>query len=386
MRVLGACSLGGAGHLRPLAPLLIAARDRGDEVRVVAPPALQAMVDAEGLAFVPGGEPPESAIAPIREQLAVAPPLQASMLGNRELFARLAADAMLPGVERVVREWAPDLVLRDPAEYASAIVAHEHSVPAAQVAISLANVESGSLAVAAEVLDAHRRGLTDALRADPYLTRVPAAIDPSPFSSTIRYHDAEPAPAALPDWWAGSRAPLVYVTFGTVLGYMTIASEVFRTALDAVNSIDARVLLTVGRKFDPTELGSVPTHVHVESWVDQRDALACADVVVCHGGSGTVYGALAAGVPLVVVPVFADQFENARRVEACGAGVVVQRPHDDASSARTTVDRDDAPRIEAAVRLVLQTPSYRERTQAIAADVAATPTAAVALELLNRPR
>src|SRR4051794_12749112 len=189
MRVLGACSLGGAGHLRPLAPFLIAARNRGDEVCVVAPPALREMVEAEGLTFVEGGEPPESAIAPIREQLAVAPPHVASVLGNRDLFARLAADAMLPSVERVVREWQPDLVLRDPAEYASAIVAHDRSVPTAQVAISLADVEAGSLAVAGEVLEAHRAGLVDEMRADPYLSRFPAALDPSPFATTIRYRD-----------------------------------------------------------------------------------------------------------------------------------------------------------------------------------------------------
>jgi hypothetical protein len=316
----------------------------------------------------------------------VAPPFEASVLGNRDLFAHLAADAMLPAVERVVQEWAPDLVLRDPAEYASAIVAHARSVPAAQVAISLAEVEAGSLGVAAPVLDAHARGLTDALRADPYLTRVPAALDPSPFATTIRYRDPEPAPAPLPDWWGGSRAPVVYVTFGTVLGYMTIASEVFRAALAAVYPMDARVLLTVGRKFDATVLGPLPDHVHIEPWVDQRNALACADVVVCHGGSGTVYGALAAGVPLVVVPVFADQFENARRVEASGAGVVVQRLQDDPSGARTTVDRDDAPRIAVAIMHVLSTPSYRERAQAIAAEVAATPNVADVLDSLSRRR
>ncbi len=49
-----------------------------------------------------------------------------------------------------------------------------------------------------------------------------------------------------------------------------------------------------------------------------------ATVVVCHGGGGTTLGALAAGVPLVVVPLFSsDQYINARRVSATGAGVNV---------------------------------------------------------------
>jgi UDP:flavonoid glycosyltransferase YjiC (YdhE family) len=60
--------------------------------------------------------------------------------------------------------------------------------------------------------------------------------------------------------------------------------------------------------------------------------VAEAAAVVCHGGSGTVLGTLSAGVPLIVVPLFADQADNARRVEAVGAGLVApvprrRRPH-----------------------------------------------------------
>jgi UDP:flavonoid glycosyltransferase YjiC (YdhE family) len=383
VRVLGACSLGGAGHLRPLAPFLAAAQRRGDDVRVIGPPALREMVEAEGLAFVPGGEPPESDIAPIREQLAVAPPLEASVLGNRELFGRLAADAMLPAVDRIVEEWQPDLVLRDPAEFASAIVAARRSVPVVQVAISLAEVEAGSLAVAAPALDRHGAGMTDALRAVPYLTRFPGALDPSPFPTTIRYHDGDGATArALGDWWPASPtpAPLVYATFGTVLGFMSMAADVFKVALAGVAPLDTRVLVTVGRQLDIEALGAVPDHVHVEPWVDQADVLAVADVVVCHGGSGTVYGALAAGVPLVVVPVFADQFENARRVAASGAGLVVEQQPVDPGGARVPIAMNAAPRITRAIEHVLSNPSLRARAHTIAAEMAATPTVAEALD------
>lgn len=95
------------------------------------------------------------------------------------------------------------------------------------------------------------------------------------------------------------------MTFGTVLGYMSIASRVYRAALRAVEHVEARVLLTVGNRFDPGALGPLPSHVHVEPWVDQDRVFPEADLVVCHGGSGTAFGALAAGVPLVTVPVFA---------------------------------------------------------------------------------
>ena len=157
----------------------------------------------------------------------------------------------------------------------------------------------------------------------------------------------------------GSDAPLIYMTFGTVLGFMSIAAEAYRMALKAVQRTRARVLLTVGRRFDASTLGPVPAHVHVEAWVDQARVLERADVVVCHGGSGTTLGALAAGVPLVMVPLFADQFENGRRVAAAGAALVVE----------TRV-----PEITSSIEDVLGDGRYRDRARAIAAEMSATPT------------
>jgi UDP:flavonoid glycosyltransferase YjiC (YdhE family) len=99
-----------------------------------------------------------------------------------------------------------------------------------------------------------------------------------------------------------------------------------------------------------------------------------ADLVLCHGGSGTVYGALAAGIPVVVVPVFADQFENGRRVAATGAGLVVEPEPAVVPGPRTVIADADAPRITAAAKIVVQDPSYRRAAEVIAAEMAATPT------------
>jgi UDP:flavonoid glycosyltransferase YjiC (YdhE family) len=60
--------------------------------------------------------------------------------------------------------------------------------------------------------------------------------------------------------------------------------------------------------------------------VPLTDALAEASVVACHGGSGTVLGALAAGTPMAVLPLFADQPYNARRIARLGAGLEVAEP------------------------------------------------------------
>jgi len=380
MRVLGACSLGGAGHLHPLVPILDAARRRGADVLVAGPPAIRDLVEDAGYPFHPGGEPPETEVAPIRERLPVVPPEEATRLGNRELFGRLATEAMLPTMAALCAAWRPDLVVREPAEYSSAIVACRTRVPMAHVAISLAEAEEGSIAVAAPALTPVEGGVVDALHAAAYLTRFPAALDPSPFPTTIRFHEPTAPGAPLTDWWGGSDAPLVYVTLGTVVGHLSTAAALYRRLVDAVDGLEARVLLTVGRHFDPARLGPVPGHVHVEGWVDQADVLPDARVVVCHGGSGTVFAALAAGVPLVVVPVFGDQVENGRRVAAAGAGLVASPP--DATRRARPADR---PGIAEPIRRVLADAAYRDAARRIAEGMAATSTADDALALVLDP-
>jgi UDP:flavonoid glycosyltransferase YjiC (YdhE family) len=384
MRILAACSLGGAGHFNPLVPFLRAAQRRGDEVLTVGPPALREIVESAGFPFWAGGEPSEEQVAAIRERLPVVPAAEASVLGNRELFGRLATAAMLAGMEAAWGEWVPKLVLRDPTEYASAVLAARTRTPVAQVGISLAEAEAGSIATAAPALEEHRQGLVSELRAQPYLTRFPASIDPSPFANTVRFHEPPETRVSIPDWWRGADAPLIYMTFGTVLGYMSIAAATYRMALTAAERASARVLLTVGRRFDASTLGPVPANVRVEAWIDQARVLERADLVVCHGGSGTMLGALAAGVPLVVVPLFADQFENARRIAATGAGRVVE------AQIRTgggrSINAVAATEITRGIEDVLGDVAYRDRARGIAAEMAATRTVEEVLTHLRSGR
>jgi UDP:flavonoid glycosyltransferase YjiC (YdhE family) len=373
MRVLIA-STGGAGHYHPLVPLVDAFARRGDDLLLVVAPELEATVTATGLPFRIGGSPPATETDAIRRQLPTAPALEASVLGNRELFGRLCTAAMLPAMQAAFGSWRPDLVVREPCEYSSAVVAGREGVPHAQVAISQAVVEEWSIGIAAPALEPYGDSVVGQLRASPYLTRFPAALDPSPFPDTRRFRQT-PAPQAgsLPDWWHGAGGPLVYLTFGSITGGLGIAPAVYRAGLDAVTGLKARVLLTVGRGVEVDSLGPLPENVHVEAWVPQDDVLTEAAAVVCHGGSGTTFGALAAGVPLVIVPLFADQPTNGVLVAAAGAGLVVG-PEPGAAERRARIAPDDAPRIRAAIETVLATAAFGEAAQRIAADMRAQPT------------
>ena len=385
LRVLFACSLGGSGHLNPLLPAMAEARRLGHEVRVVGPAGMARTVEEQGYPFWPGGEPPEATLRPLREQLPRLPRRQAAVLGNREIFGRMATSWMLPEMERVVAQWRPDRIVREPCEYASAIVAAEMGIPVVQLAVSLAEVEDGSIGAAASALEEHRDGLTALVRATPYWTRFPSTLDPSPFPTTCRYREPGADVTALPplgEWWGGRDGPLVYLSFGTVLGHLSFAPDLYRLALAAVRHLEARVLMTVGHRVAVSELGPIPEHVHVEQWVDQERVLDQATAVISHGGSGTTFGALAAGVPVVVVPVFGDQIENGRRVARAGVGRAVLPRSDEAGIDPDTVpfDEGDLGRIEEAVREVLGDPRYRQAARGVADEMARAPSLAALLD------
>jgi UDP:flavonoid glycosyltransferase YjiC (YdhE family) len=373
MRVLLGCSLGGLGHLTPVTAAARALECLGHEPLVVLPPALSDAARENGLNFRVGDEPPRSVIDDVWARVRAGPPKAVVGLIDRELFADRCTTAMLGAVEQLCHEWEPQLVVREPCEYATAVAAHRAGIPQLQVGISQSAIEHHVLEDVADTVDRHGAGVAAAIREAPYLTAFPASLDPSPWRDTRRFREPLPPPVPLPDWWPGDDRPLVYVTFGTVLGHLGEAQAVYRTLLDAVGDVPVRVLLTVGRKIDPETLGVIPDNVHIERWVPQQDVFPHAHLVVCHGGSGTTFGALAAGVPLVICPLFADQSANARLVDTAGAGVVVDVRHRATGGVGHLGPEDVAP-VRAAIASALDEPSHRRSADRLAGEIASHPT------------
>jgi len=111
------------------------------------------------------------------------------------------------------------------------------------------------------------------------------------------------------------RKPLVVVSFSTRFAAVSVGQGV----LDALATLPVRGLITLGPALAPEDL-RVPANILVRSFVPHRAVLPRAQLVVTHGGLGTVMAALAHGVPLVCIPLKNDQYENAMRVRASGAG------------------------------------------------------------------
>jgi MGT family glycosyltransferase len=137
--------------------------------------------------------------------------------------------------------------------------------------------------------------------------------------------------------------PRVYFTLGTIFDLES--GDLFERVISALAGLDVDAVATIGTRLDPSTF-SAPPNVRVEQYVPQDRILASSDLVVSHGGSGSVLGAIAFGLPLVVLPLGADQPHNADRCDATGIGRVVD----------ATASSDE---IAEAIGAVLADPSYR---------------------------
>lgn len=394
MRVL-LTTRGSSGHLIPLAPIARACREAGHEVLVSTQAQHRANVEREGLPFAELADPPAEEWMPMLAEFGRLGIDAADKRMIGEFFAGVDTRAALPGLLAIIDDWKPDLIVRESWEFASTIAGELRGIPLARVALGLASVEERTLEYAAAELDAVRvaHGLApdpegERLRGVPYLTMTPEPLDAGSEAVAPEVHRFRPpreaAKEELGDWWPGNDDPLLYLTFGSVTAgaHLGFFPALYVAVLDALGSLPVRVLLTIGEPRDPGELGPLPPNVHVETWFPQQSILREASAVVCHGGYGTTLGALAAGVPLIVLPLFSsDQWDNAAAVARSGAGIALDRER--ATQPVLALPGDGAlQELAPAALRVLEEPGFRAATEAVARAVDSTPPVADLVDVL----
>ena len=378
MRVLVATTAG-AGHFAALAPFAAAIRDAGHAVRVAAPASFAPAVQRAGFEHAPLADSPADEMGAVYARLPALPREEANAVVIREIFCGINARTTFPAMQAVAEQWRPDLILRETAEFASYLVAERTGTPHAQVAISVASFEEFIRPLADEPLrQLGSMGGSVGLLAAPRLTLVPASLDdegehPPRATHRFRYPAAADESAELPpEWWPDARAPLVYVTFGSVAAGIGFFPDFYRATLAALADLPVRILLTLGEAGAPEQLAPLPSNVHVERWWPQEQIVPHAAAMVTHGGFGTTMLGLSAGIPMVVVPLFSwDQYATARRIQAVDAGVSL----------------DDGPaaplRVRNALERVLGYSSYRLAARRVADEIARLPDPSTCVAVLE---
>ena len=361
------------GHVFPLLPLMYAARNAGHEVMVATGAELIPELRTRGFSTWTVGPSFEDAATELQRSTTDPGAAPGTELARDAvfLFARPSVRRAHELIPRAA-SWGPDMVISEVLEFAGREVAL--SLGALPVTHGFGTHVPESARLARIILDHLSSQLGTPSRQHAFDTGI--YVDPCPPSlqagglSSMDTWLIQPGTGELP---AGHELPqsilelpdrpVVYLTLGTVFN----DPDLVRTVLDAIEDLPISIVVTTGPGADPALLGPRPSHVAVVEFVPQALVLPCASAVVSHTGSGTMLGALAAGVPQVCLPRGADQFANAERVRSAGAGV------------RLLPDEVSPERLRAAVQAVLHDQTYAQAAKALQVEIGAMPTAAEVL-------
>lgn len=325
------------GHLLPTLPLARVAREAGDEVLVAAGANLRPAVG--DLAFAAFGLSAEGLMAEAVRRYGSPGVETDDTSAGVGVFTELRATADYDELLRLARDFGPDLVVSDDYDVLAALVASALGVPHVAHVIS-----PPARAFVREALDAgtaaqfERLGL---VRTTPWAVSLwpgsmidpggPAGRDVTPLRPTA-YTDPT-AGTFDPGLGQGGR-PTVLLTLGTIVADQDLVAR----ALRQLAGLDVDVIATSADGVDAEALGLSADRFAGVGFVPLDQLLGHASLVVTAGGAGTVLGALGAGLPLVVMPVLADQPSVAAIVARAGVGVVCENVDDLATAVRGALD------------------------------------------------
>ncbi|WP_211175288.1 glycosyltransferase [Pseudonocardia xinjiangensis] len=331
-----------------------ALRAAGHEVAVATGPALTDDVHRAGLRHLvmPRMLGPEELMADpelarrigLDRELAPSPdavPMEPGEAFGR-LFAGLIAVRAAEDMLEAARGFRPDLVVREATEFGGHLTAAVLGVPCATLDIApLAGVRHPGMV---PVLNGSRAvfglppldGLAGLLP-EPWISWLPESWYPDDIRATVRSYRApdaapevlDPAIVALP-----VDRPLVLAALGSSTG-VALAPEAspLPRIVEALGTVPCTAVVALGRGLDPSDwTGPRPANVHLTSFVQQRLLLPACDLFLTHAGLNSVREALAAGVPMVAVPLFAEQPANAERLAEAGVAVALDPTGVDAST------------------------------------------------------
>lgn len=332
------CVIPEKGHTNPMIGPAQALQDQGAEVVFHAETDIADQLLLAGIQrFVgPGIAPPP----PNRGAAFVAQIRDAAWLRQwiREMLVD-TAEARVEPLREVIRDVRPDVVAIDPMIYAAAIASEHEGVPWAALSNSLnpalpADLDSELLRTVAWLGPARaqlfaRHGMTPSFRGcdvlSPHLTvafttreLVGDVADCELVGPSLprRFRGDE---QSFPFSWLDPERPLVYLSFGSQIGDQP---DLIRSVIDAVAHRPVQLVVAGIAPESPLFRGC-SDNVLLRRYVPQLELLGRARVMITHGGANSVMEAIAAAVPLALVPLCNDQFHQAHFLARAGIGRVL---------------------------------------------------------------
>jgi UDP:flavonoid glycosyltransferase YjiC (YdhE family) len=353
------------GHVNSVLPLAVAAQRAGHEVVLATGSELVPHVERRGLTGWAAG--PSHA-----ENGGVDTPWM-------EYFAIAAEKRALDLVPRAA-DWKPDLVVHEETELAGPVVAACTDARLVVHGLGLMPPVRIWDAFAPTINRLLRQweapAAAGSVRDATYLELCPPSLRPPgervwSRARPLRPVGGQPAPgerlpAAMADL---PYASTVHLTLGTVFNH---APDVLAAAIAGLRDLPVNLVVTTGPGVDPDRFAPQPPHVLVTSYVPHALLLPRCRLVVSQGGAGILFGALAHGLPQLVLPQGADQTMNADACREAGAGLSLAAVEVTPEAVRT-----------AATRLLAE-PGFAAAARVVQTEIDAMPGAGPVLAALGR--
>jgi len=388
-----------------MAPIARALADRGHEVAVYNPaPAPGKLFADAGLTTLP--PPPRPMPAPVFDLLQLSEAWDVehffACVYTQEDYVREALAVYLD----VVRDYAPDLIVDsfDPLACLAARVLRVPLVtvlqgnfhPASRGFLWWENDRPADLPSAAAFINsvAADYGLPPFARCADLMAGDLSLIVGTPETDPVADHGNvtwigpmvfQRGNAVLPAWVdeLDHSQPLIWVYSGNPR-YAPVATPidsivVIRAALEALARAPVHVVLTTGYQDLPEEFGALPANFRHAAYVPGLLMAARCDLMVHHGGHGSVMTSLMTGTPAVIIPTISERVSNARRLASLGAGeVVIPVDGPDGEKRIDTADFSEK------VSRVLSNPTYRDSARRVADSMRHYGGAAAAAERIEQ--
>lgn len=145
-------------------------------------------------------------------------------------------------------------------------------------------------------------------------------------------------------------SPLIYASLGTVFSHRV---DIWNAIVEGCSGVDAQLVLCFGGQRPTDFVSPLPANAIAADYAPQRELLGRASLAIIHAGLNSAMEAIAAGVPMIAIPITGDQFGVAARIAYAGIGEVVP-------AAKCTPSL-----ISTAARKIIGSDAYREREFAI---------------------
>ncbi len=259
------------------------------------------------------------------------------------------AKMMMPGLERLLETWQPDVIVNDCITFGGALFAHKHGIPCVTTTPVPPDVMGDTQKSAPKIfqwqqqlikdlqrevgisedgifIHSHRLNLVFTSQAFAGYETVPTQMK---FVGPVK---GRPNNVSFPwDKLAASSSPKIYVSLGTLL--VDIRKAFFGKLIEAL----AGQLVTVVCATPPEIFEQWPSNFIVSGFVPQAALIPHMDMVICHGGFNTVNDTFTNGLPMLITPIAYDHFHTAKLIEQSGAGLSIRYKRLRISALRETV-------------------------------------------------